>query len=106
MDDEPLEEWAARRDARRPLPGARRATPLSDGETRAEHVDPRAPRGVSEWDGHQWVPAGVADSREAAQEATGRDAEADAESVPLPPFSNLPPAPEPWRPTQVFRRPG
>ncbi|WP_406379758.1 DUF6087 family protein [Streptomyces sp. NBC_01618] len=29
MNDEPLDEWAARRDAHRPTPGARRAVPLA-----------------------------------------------------------------------------
>ncbi|WP_409000242.1 DUF6087 family protein [Streptomyces ipomoeae] len=30
LDDDPLEEWAARREARRPTPGDRTAVPLGD----------------------------------------------------------------------------
>ncbi len=57
-----------------------------------------------EWDGHQWIPAGVAeDHATGAQECGLQDA---AGRVPLPRFSALPPAVErPFRPTQVFRRP-
>ncbi|WP_374207888.1 DUF6087 family protein [Streptomyces sp. MUM 203J] len=106
MDEEPLEEWAARREAGRPRTGERRAVPLGDSETRGGHVNPQAPRGVTEWDGHQWVPAGVTEDRESALETTGQGTAGDAARVPLPCFSNLPPAPEPWRPTQIFRRPG
>ncbi|MFD8381608.1 DUF6087 family protein [Streptomyces sp. NPDC059679] len=104
MDDEPLEEWAARRDAHRPTPGDRKAVPLSDSPERARHVGPDAPRGMLEWDGHQWTPSGVADDHAAAVQETGpHDA---AERVPLPRFGALPPAPErPFRPTEVFRRP-
>ena len=104
MDEEPLAEWAARRDARRPAPGARKAVPLGDGPGRGGHVDPDAARGMLEWDGHQWAPSGVADDRAAAVEETGP--QDPAKRVPLPPFAALPPAPErPFRPTEVFRRP-
>lgn len=61
MDDEPLDEWAARRDARRPAPGDRKAVPLGEGPERGAHVDPDVPRVMLEWDGHQWQPGGVAD---------------------------------------------
>ncbi|MFI1703091.1 DUF6087 family protein [Streptomyces griseoruber] len=104
MDEEPLDEWAARRDARRPEPGDRKAVPLGDGPERGRHVDPDAPRGMLEWDGHQWTPSGVTDDHATAVEETGPQDE--AESVALPRFSALPPAPErPFRPTQVWRRP-
>lgn len=103
MDDEPLDDWAARREARRPTPGDRKAVPLGDGPERGAHVCPDAPRGMLEWDGHRWVPSGVADDRTTAVQETGpQDA---AERVPLPRFGALPLAPEPWRPTEVFRRP-
>lgn len=104
MDEEPLDEWAARRDARRPAPGDRKAVPLGDGPERGGHVDPDAARGMLEWDGHEWAPSGVAVDQAAAVEETGpQDA---AERVPLPRFAALPPAPErPFRPTEVFRRP-
>ncbi|WP_405889555.1 DUF6087 family protein (plasmid) [Streptomyces sp. NBC_01136] len=103
MDDESLSEWADRWDGHRPQPGTRKAVPLGDGPEHGTHVDPDAPRGILEWDGHQWAPAGVADDQAtAAQETSPQDV---AERVPLPRFSALPSAPEPWRPTQVWRRP-
>ncbi|MEU2304248.1 DUF6087 family protein [Streptomyces misionensis] len=105
MDDEPLEEWARRREQRRPAPGERRATPLGDRPEQGAHVDPDTPRGIQEWDGHAWAPAGVAEDQAAAAAAAGRDANARAERVPLPAFGKLPPMPEPWRPTQRFHRP-
>ncbi|WP_247194610.1 DUF6087 family protein [Streptomyces scabiei] len=44
-----------------------------------------------EWDGHQWVPSGVADDHSTAVDETGpQDA---AKRVPLPRFAALPPAP-------------
>ncbi|WP_256260408.1 DUF6087 family protein [Streptomyces atratus] len=51
MNDEPLDEWAERRDAHRPAPGARRTVPLGEGSARGGHVDPGTPRGRLEWDG-------------------------------------------------------
>ncbi|MFJ9719701.1 DUF6087 family protein [Streptomyces sp. NPDC101213] len=105
MDDEPLEEWAARREQRRPAPGDRRAAPLGDQPEQGAHVDPAAPRLIQEWDGHQWTPAGVAEDLQSAADETGTDADSRAERVPLPQFSKLPPRPEPWRPTEVFHRP-
>ncbi|MER6104367.1 DUF6087 family protein [Streptomyces sp. NPDC001832] len=66
--DEPSDEWAARRDAHRPAPGARRAVPLGEGPARAEYVDPDASRRMLGWDGHRWVPSGVADDHAAAEE--------------------------------------
>ncbi|MEW2275782.1 hypothetical protein GTY41_06195 [Streptomyces sp. SID685] len=105
MDDESLEEWAQRRELRRPRRGERQATPLGDRPNQGAHVDPDTPRGIQEWDGCQWTPVGVADDRRAAAAETGRDANTRAERVPLPTFSKLPPMPEPWRPTQRFYRP-
>ncbi|MET7651937.1 DUF6087 family protein [Streptomyces sp. NPDC005486] len=60
--------------------------------------------GVLEWDGHQWIPAGVAEDHvRGARESGPQDA---AERVPLPRFSALPPGAErPFRPAQDFRRP-
>ncbi|MFD8228541.1 DUF6087 family protein [Streptomyces massasporeus] len=104
MDDESLEQWAERREERRPARGERRLAPLGDRE-QGSHVDPNAPRGIQEWDGHQWVPVGVAEDFTAAAQETGEDAPTRAGRVPLPTFSKLPPAPAPWHPTEVFRRP-
>ncbi|MEU3106192.1 DUF6087 family protein [Streptomyces griseoflavus] len=69
MEDEPLEEWAARREERRPKPGERHAVPLGE-QPQGAHVDPDAPRCIQEWDGHQWAPAGVAEDRAAAADET------------------------------------
>ncbi|MFJ7345811.1 DUF6087 family protein [Streptomyces sp. NPDC101110] len=104
MDDEPLEQWAERREEHRPARGERGLAALGDREQGA-HVDPNAPRGIREWDGHQWVPVGVAEDYTTAAQETGEDAPTRAGRVPLPTFSKLPPAPAPWRPTEVFRRP-
>ncbi|MBC3843481.1 hypothetical protein GXW82_34580 [Streptacidiphilus sp. 4-A2] len=46
MDDEPLEQWAQRRDARRRPVGQRKAVPLGDGRPRGAHLDPDVPRGA------------------------------------------------------------
>ncbi|MFJ1899522.1 MULTISPECIES: DUF6087 family protein [unclassified Streptomyces] len=101
--DEPLDEWAKRLEQRRPEPGERRAAPLDPAH--GAHVDPDAPRGIQEWDGHQWVPVGVAEDLAAATGETADAAASRAERVPLPSFSKLPPLTEPWRPTKPFHRP-
>ncbi|MFE1250218.1 DUF6087 family protein [Streptomyces sp. NPDC058766] len=105
MEDESLEEWAARREERRPKPGERRAVRLGEQAEQGAHVAPSAPRGIQEWDGHQWTPVSVAEDRAAAANETGRDEALQAERVPLPTFSKLPPRLEPWRPTQPWHRP-
>ncbi|WP_328491292.1 DUF6087 family protein [Streptomyces zaomyceticus] len=105
MDDEPLEEWAERREQSRPVRGERRHFPLGDHTGHGSHVGPDAPRGLQEWDGHQWVPVGVADSLTAAAHVTSEYQADRAQRVPLPSTSKLPMAPEPWRPTEVFYRP-
>ncbi|MFF8638946.1 DUF6087 family protein [Streptomyces pilosus] len=105
MDDEPLEKWAARREERRPAPGERQAVPLGE-QPHGSHVDPDTPRGIQEWDGHQWTPAGVAEDRAAAaDETSGEDAVNRPERVPLPQFGKLPPMPQPFRPTVPWHRP-
>ncbi|MFE7112149.1 DUF6087 family protein [Streptomyces sp. NPDC057575] len=83
--------------------GERRAVPLGEGPARGGHVDPGTARGMLEWDGHQWVPSGVAVDRAAAAQETGP--QAAAEQVRLPQSSALPPASEPWRPTEEWWRP-
>ncbi|GGV45398.1 hypothetical protein GCM10010293_53400 [Streptomyces griseoflavus] len=105
MEDEPLDEWAAHREQQRPRPGERRAVPLGEQAERGSHVDPDVPRGIQEWNGHEWIPAGIADDHQAAAAETGQDSASRAERVPLPAFSKLPPAPEPWRPTEPWHRP-
>ncbi|MFD9223400.1 DUF6087 family protein [Streptomyces sp. NPDC060064] len=56
MDEEPLEEWAHRREERlAQSKGKLRAVPLTSGSHRAQHVEPHAPRVIQEWDGIGWV---------------------------------------------------
>ncbi|MFF1277001.1 DUF6087 family protein [Streptomyces marokkonensis] len=105
MEDEPLKEWAARREQHRPTPGERRAVPLGEHPQQGAHTDPDAPRGIQEWDGHQWTPAGVAKDHATAADETGQDTTRHAARIPLPTYSNLPPRPEPWHPTQVWHHP-
>lgn len=73
-EEEPLHEWAARRDRRRAadreITGTRRAAPLAAG-ARASHVAPNAPRALLEWDGHTWATVGVAPNADAAREFLG-----------------------------------
>ncbi|MEU6478903.1 DUF6087 family protein [Streptomyces sp. NPDC047017] len=104
MDDEPLDKWAQHREERRPAPGERRATPL-DRPQRGGHVDPGGSRGLQEWDGHRWVPVGVAEDRAAAAAEVGQDGNARAARVPLPTSGKLPPLSAPYRPTIPFHRP-
>ncbi|MFB6518714.1 DUF6087 family protein [Streptomyces sp. NPDC056401] len=53
-EDEPLAQWAARREGRLRKPGERKAITLAAGPQRAAHVNPEAPRLVLEWDGFAW----------------------------------------------------
>ena len=84
-EEEPLHEWAARRDQRRAadreITGTRRAVPLADGG-RASHLAPDAPRALLEWDGHAWVTVGVAENADAAREFLGHVPEPESESEP------------------------
>ncbi|MEU8784320.1 DUF6087 family protein [Streptomyces sp. NPDC048637] len=58
MDDEPLSEWAERRDAKI---GRLRAVPLVPGEgPRGSHLNPDAPRAIQRWNGYAWEPHGFA----------------------------------------------
>lgn len=58
MDDEPLSQWAERRDARI---GQLRAVPLVTGDgPRASHLNPDAPRAIQWWNGHLWEAYGFA----------------------------------------------
>jgi hypothetical protein len=58
MDDEPLKDWAERRDAKI---GRLRAVPVvsADGP-RGSHLHPDAPRAIERWNGHTWEPHGFA----------------------------------------------
>lgn len=72
--DEPLEEWAARRERRRTadreITGTRRVVPLAAG-ARAAHIAPDAPRLLLEWDGAAWATVGVARNADEAREFLG-----------------------------------
>lgn len=60
MDDEPLKNWAERRDAKI---GRLRAVPVvPGGGPRASHLNPDAPRAIERWNGHTWEPYGFAAS--------------------------------------------
>ncbi|MDH6579479.1 DUF6087 family protein [Kitasatospora sp. MAP5-34] len=67
--EEPLELWAARREALRRPVGERRVV-RADGLRRAAHVDPAVPRVVEEWDGVQWVIVATAEDYAAGQRAS------------------------------------
>ncbi|MBW1597023.1 DUF6087 family protein [Streptomyces sp. JJ38] len=54
MDEEPLKDWAERRDRRI---GRLRAVHAVTGEgPRGTHVDPEAPRVIERWNGYAWEP--------------------------------------------------
>ncbi|WP_432177100.1 DUF6087 family protein [Streptomyces sp. Tue6028] len=88
-DDEPLHQWAARRDRRRAaereITGTRRVLPLTNG-ARASHIAPHAPRLLQEWDGTRWVAVGVAQNADDARTFLGHipqpAPECDAEARP------------------------
>ncbi|MEN8654380.1 DUF6087 family protein [Streptomyces sp. 21So2-11] len=67
-NEEPLEEWARRREERRSASrGKLRAVPLTEGPYRGAHVDADVPRVIQEWTGTQWATVGVADNLAAAK---------------------------------------
>ncbi|MFF3327680.1 DUF6087 family protein [Streptomyces sp. NPDC002889] len=58
MNDEPLSDWAERRDAKI---GRLRAVPIVSGDgPKGSHVNPDAPRAIERWNGHAWEPHGFA----------------------------------------------
>ncbi|MET8544642.1 DUF6087 family protein [Kitasatospora sp. NPDC004799] len=65
MDDEPLSEWAERRDAKI---GELRAVPITpEHGPRGAHLNPDAPRAIERWNGHLWEFHAVASNRAEAQ---------------------------------------
>ncbi|MFD5438153.1 DUF6087 family protein [Kitasatospora sp. NPDC127067] len=64
--NEPLELWAACREALRRPVGELKAVRL-DGRQVASHVDPSAPRLILRWDGVEWVPETIANGYATAQ---------------------------------------
>ncbi|MEU8586681.1 DUF6087 family protein [Streptomyces sp. NPDC048664] len=85
MNEEPLQEWARRREERRAAAKGRlRAVPLTEGRHRAAHIEPDAPRVIQEWNGNEWETIGVVENLDAAkallyppQPATEKPAEWD-----------------------------
>ncbi|MFI5471294.1 DUF6087 family protein [Streptomyces cacaoi] len=82
MDDEPLSEWAKRRDER---VGRLRAVPLicTDGP-RGSHLNPHAPRVIQRWNGQTWEPHGLAADLAEAKRILYREAGEPPASVPSP----------------------
>ncbi len=65
MDDEPLSEWAERRDAKI---GRLRADPLVSGDgPKGSHLNPDVPRVIQRWNGYAWEPHGFAANLAEAQ---------------------------------------
>lgn len=64
--EEPLHQWAERRDQRLRPVGSQRVVTLT-----AAHVDPRAPRVLQEWDGHNWTPVALTDEPPTNPTVTG-----------------------------------
>ncbi|MFD3514852.1 DUF6087 family protein [Streptomyces sp. NPDC058657] len=68
MHEEPLDEWARRREERlNARNGELRAVPLTQGPNRAQHVEPTAPRVIQERIGTEWVTVGMVDDLAAAK---------------------------------------
>lgn len=82
-EDEPLDEWAARREQRRAeqreIIGTRRVLPLTEGP-RASHVAPNSPRLLQEWDGTAWGAVGIAQNAEEARAFLGHASQPAPES--------------------------
>ncbi|BCL22194.1 DUF6087 family protein [Streptomyces tuirus] len=82
MDDEPLTEWAERRDAKI---GRLRAVPVVPGNgPRASHLHPDAPRAIERWNGHTWELYGFAAGLAEAQAVLYPEAGKPAPSGPVP----------------------
>ncbi|MCZ4124198.1 DUF6087 family protein [Streptomyces sp. H39-S7] len=68
MHEEPLEEWARRREERRDASkGKLRAVLLASGPNRGSHVEPDAPRVMQRWSGTEWETVGVVEDLAAAK---------------------------------------
>ncbi|MGW6971865.1 DUF6087 family protein [Streptomyces sp. NPDC054952] len=76
MEDEPLAQWAARRQGRLRKPGERRAITLGTGPQRGAHLDPDAPRLILEWDGFAWQVLSTVEDYAAACRALSPTSEA------------------------------
>ncbi|MEU7416901.1 DUF6087 family protein [Streptomyces antibioticus] len=82
MNDEPLKDWAERRDARI---GRLRAVPVAPGDgPRASHLNPDAPRAIERWNGHAWEPYGFAACLADAKAVLYPEANEPSPPVPVP----------------------
>ncbi|MEV4192487.1 DUF6087 family protein [Streptomyces toxytricini] len=82
MDEEPLSEWAERRDAKI---GRLRAVPVAPGGgPRAAHVNPGAPRAIERWNGHTWEPYAFAADLAAAKRLLYPEADTRPNPAPGP----------------------
>lgn len=82
MDDEPLPQWAERRDAKI---GRLRAVPLDGGKgPRGAHLNPDLPRAIQRWNGHMWEPYGFAANLGEAKRVLFPDTDAAPASGPAP----------------------
>ncbi|WFB07623.1 DUF6087 family protein [Streptomyces sp. LX-29] len=98
MDDEPLEEWAERRNAKI---GRLRAVPIVTGDgPRGSHLNPDAPRAIERWNGYSWEPYAFAASLAEARRILY------PEPTQQPPSAALGPARQPLAPgTGRHRKP-
>ncbi|MER5439699.1 DUF6087 family protein [Streptomyces sp. NPDC002790] len=81
MDDEPLSEWAERRDAKI---GRLRAVPLTPGDgPKGTHLNPESPRAIQRWNGYVWEPHGFAANLAEAKRILYPDAQKPA-TMPSP----------------------
>ncbi|MET8288365.1 DUF6087 family protein [Streptomyces sp. NPDC005132] len=65
MGEEPLSDWAKRRDAKI---GRLRASPITpQGGPKGAHVNPDAPRAIEQWNGHSWEISSYAPNLREAQ---------------------------------------
>ncbi|MGG2462799.1 DUF6087 family protein [Streptomyces sp. RGM 3693] len=83
MDDEPLSEWAERRDAKI---GRLRAVPIFFGDgPKGSHLNPGAPRVIERWNGSGWeVFTVAANLNEARKLLRPADAESPAQEPAQP----------------------
>lgn len=81
-EDEPLEQWAARREERRRPVGRLKAVTIGHADAPA-HRHQHLPRLVSGWDGYPWVPETIAENFAAAQRIL-HSIEGDG-VIPMPP---------------------
>jgi len=82
MDDEPLTDWAERRDAKI---GRLRAVPVVPGDgPKASHLNPDVPRAIERWNGHAWELYGFAASLTEAKAVLYPEANKPSPPGPVP----------------------